>query len=299
MLQSNYIESLKPSSPQRVACFSHLRFLIHSTLTPMRTVSLVNRLKWSFTGNLNPHAFAIGDADNDGDNEFVLGNLNGDLAIFKGECLSSSCRGLGTKVYWMLCIIDNMRGYRRYPKPRQGKLKSSPSPSSSFHTPSSPTYSPSSAQNSVVCINAEGQAHIFDLPNLHDYGDGSSISAHDDRATSLQSSRRNSFDAVSTSRTGRRGRGGGGGGGGVDGASSYAGQHHAHQNLLTRAMEKPSVTLSVPVNVNRVLIADIGRWWVWTGEGQTNGHPSTARYNTHFRSPPLHPQTATAKTSSS
>jgi hypothetical protein len=31
----------------------------------MRTISLVKRLKWSFTGNMNPHALVIGDVDND------------------------------------------------------------------------------------------------------------------------------------------------------------------------------------------------------------------------------------------
>jgi hypothetical protein len=31
----------------------------------MRTISLVKRLKWSFSGNMNPHALIIGDVDND------------------------------------------------------------------------------------------------------------------------------------------------------------------------------------------------------------------------------------------
>jgi hypothetical protein len=32
----------------------------------MRTLSLVNRLRWSFGGNMNPHALVVGDVDNDG-----------------------------------------------------------------------------------------------------------------------------------------------------------------------------------------------------------------------------------------
>lgn len=31
----------------------------------MRTISLVKRLKWNFSGNMNPHALVIGDVDND------------------------------------------------------------------------------------------------------------------------------------------------------------------------------------------------------------------------------------------
>ena len=40
----------------------------------MRTISLVNRLKWSFSGNMNPHALVLGDVDNDGVN--ITYNIN-------------------------------------------------------------------------------------------------------------------------------------------------------------------------------------------------------------------------------
>lgn len=36
----------------------------------MKTTSLVKRLKWSFSGNMNPHALVIGDVDNDDVNSF-------------------------------------------------------------------------------------------------------------------------------------------------------------------------------------------------------------------------------------
>lgn len=40
----------------------------------MRTISLVNRLRWSFGGNMNPHALVVGDADNDGVRLCVFGH---------------------------------------------------------------------------------------------------------------------------------------------------------------------------------------------------------------------------------
>lgn len=42
----------------------------------MRTISLVKRLKWNFSGNMNPHALVIGDVDND----------NVTLAAFPYKC---------------------------------------------------------------------------------------------------------------------------------------------------------------------------------------------------------------------
>ncbi|CAJ0900820.1 4242_t:CDS:10 [Entrophospora sp. SA101] len=64
----------------------------------MKTICLVDKMRWDFPGNMNPHAFAFGDVDNDKDNEFVIGNLNGKLAVFKGASRTPSlnCDGLGT-----------------------------------------------------------------------------------------------------------------------------------------------------------------------------------------------------------
>lgn len=93
--------------------------------------------------------------------------------------------------------------------------------------------------------------HIFDLPCPSDRSDAASLNTAattsvTDERSNLLASRRSSLDAatMSTFRTGRR-----------------VGHHHAHQHHLVKAMEKPTLTLNVPVNVNRMLIADIGKWY--------------------------------------
>ncbi|KAI8142924.1 hypothetical protein BJV82DRAFT_612760 [Fennellomyces sp. T-0311] len=174
----------------------------------MRTISLVNRLKWSFSGNMNPHALVLGDVDNDGENEFVIGNLSGDLAVFKGECAHGLptfvCHGLGT----ITCIaIGDVRNWGR---------------------------------NSVVCINAEGQAHIFDIPRLavdHPVMSVDDYLKHGRRASdtsSLQAFRR------------------------MMGHSADEGPHrNTSDKPPIHDLQRPNLTLNVPVNVNRILIADV------------------------------------------
>lgn len=44
--------------------------LFFFVINKMKTTSLVKRLKWSFSGNMNPHALVIGDVDNDDVNSF-------------------------------------------------------------------------------------------------------------------------------------------------------------------------------------------------------------------------------------
>ncbi|CAG0881198.1 unnamed protein product [Darwinula stevensoni] len=51
----------------------------------MRSISLVERLELDFAGNLCRDALCLGDVDNDGSNELILGNVGGQLAIFKKE----------------------------------------------------------------------------------------------------------------------------------------------------------------------------------------------------------------------
>ncbi|ORY96683.1 hypothetical protein BCR43DRAFT_563934 [Syncephalastrum racemosum] len=188
----------------------------------MRTISLVNRLKWSFSGNMNPHALVLGDVDNDGYNEFVIGNLSGDLAIFKGECSQGlptfMCRGLGT----ITCIaVGDVRNC---------------------------------GKNSVVCINAEGHAHIFDIPRQHPVENEHNTTSGEDYLRHQQQARRGSdtssirafrrLMATTTGESEQIAR---------DTASGIPG----HRTSSIYDLQKPNLTLKVPVNVNKILIADV------------------------------------------
>jgi hypothetical protein len=49
----------------------------------MRAISLVNRIEFQFMGNVARNAITLGDVDNDGCNELIIGNTKGEVAIFK------------------------------------------------------------------------------------------------------------------------------------------------------------------------------------------------------------------------
>ncbi|KAF9134836.1 integrin alpha FG-GAP repeat-containing protein 2 [Mortierella sp. GBA39] len=101
-----------------------------------RQVSLVQKLRWHVSGNISPTAFAIGDVDGHGDNAFVIGNLIGELFIFKGNNPEGlpwlTCKGLGTITAVAIGDIRNC------------------------------------GKNSIVVLSAEGLCHIFDIAGLDD-----------------------------------------------------------------------------------------------------------------------------------
>jgi len=49
----------------------------------IRTVEFVDPIELPFVGNIDPLAVQIGDVDDDGDNELIIGNIAGVLGVFK------------------------------------------------------------------------------------------------------------------------------------------------------------------------------------------------------------------------
>ncbi|KAF5297396.1 hypothetical protein FQR65_LT01327 [Abscondita terminalis] len=61
----------------------------------MRAISLVDHFEFDFSGNVLKRGLTLGDIDNDGLNELVVGGENGDLIVFKGGNKWVSLTGLG------------------------------------------------------------------------------------------------------------------------------------------------------------------------------------------------------------
>lgn len=49
----------------------------------MRAVQFVENIEFDFHGPVVRNGLALGDVDNDGNDELVVGNENGDVSIFK------------------------------------------------------------------------------------------------------------------------------------------------------------------------------------------------------------------------
>ncbi|XP_059170642.1 KICSTOR complex protein ITFG2-like [Physella acuta] len=95
----------------------------------MRTVSFVERIEFEFPGNIMTQAMVLADVDNDMSNELVVGNIEGDIAIFKGD---SPTPWKKTTICGMLTCLA------------VGEV----------HLPK---------KNSLVCMTAEGWCCIYDI----------------------------------------------------------------------------------------------------------------------------------------
>ncbi|RDD44948.1 Integrin-alpha FG-GAP repeat-containing protein 2 [Trichoplax sp. H2] len=94
----------------------------------MNAASFVEKLSFSFSGNLFPQAVVLGDVGNDGDNELAIGNIHGVLEIKKGNILPYWKRATGLGTITCLAIGDILNKGKNY----------------------------------LVCMNAAGLCRVFD-----------------------------------------------------------------------------------------------------------------------------------------
>lgn len=59
--------------------------LVSQNSPNFRSISLIESINFKFDGNISKNALVLDDCDNDGKNELLVGTLNGELLIFKGN----------------------------------------------------------------------------------------------------------------------------------------------------------------------------------------------------------------------
>lgn len=93
----------------------------------MKTLSLVDCLELKFNGVIMKEALALGDVDNDGINELVVGNSGGEMFVFKGnKCV---CRAFDLGCVAAVAVGDLLNIHR----------------------------------NVTVIVTTEGYCHVFDV----------------------------------------------------------------------------------------------------------------------------------------
>ena len=94
-----------------------------------RSLSFVERVDLDFSGTFSKEALLLADVDKDGDNELVVGNMNGELAVFKGKSSKPwrTCDHLGMITCLGVGDVCNV------------------------------------GKNLLVCMTAEGWCYIFDV----------------------------------------------------------------------------------------------------------------------------------------
>lgn len=61
----------------------------------VRSTCFVDHLEFEFSGSIFQNAIDLGDVDNDGELELIVGNMNGDLVIYKHDRFWQKISNLG------------------------------------------------------------------------------------------------------------------------------------------------------------------------------------------------------------